>query len=341
MRVFRHYTHLPDWTRGAVVALGNFDGVHRGHQAVIGRARDVAREYGVPLGVVTFEPHPRSVFNPDAEPFRLSSMRSKAHRLEVLGVDFMIAVHFDLAFSKLVAQDFVLQVLVEGLGACHVVVGYDFVFGHKRGGDSYILGTMAEAEGFGLTVVDPVGPEDRDERQAEDAPVYSSTRIRRLLQQGDPRGAADLLGHWWEMEARVQPGDQRGRELGFPTLNLTLGEYLRPRYGVYAVRVCIDEAGTDWRDGVANLGIRPMFEKPEPLLEPHIFNYSGDLYGRNVRVALVEFLRDEAKFDGLDTLIKAIEDDSDRARAILADPGFALNRYGPVPANGHGELAAL
>lgn len=338
MRVFRHYDQLPDWTRGAVVALGNFDGVHRGHQAVIGRARAIAEDFGVPLGVLTFEPHPRTVFNPAADPFRLSSLRSKAHRLEAVGVDFMVAVHFDMDFSRLVAQDFVLQVLAEGLGVCHVVVGYDFVFGHKRGGDSYILGTMAVAEGFGLTVVEPVGPGGPAGSGGQgdgDTQVYSSTRIRDLLQAGDPRGAAELLGHWWEIEARVQPGDQRGRELGFPTLNLTLGDYLRPRYGVYAVRVCIDEAGTDWRDGVANLGIRPMFEKPEPLLEPYIFDFSGDLYGRNVRVALVDFLRDEANFASLDELVAAIEADCAKARAVLADPAYAFGLFGPVPGNGN------
>ncbi len=324
MRVFRHYDDLPAWTRGAVMVLGNFDGVHRGHQAVVAAAAKVARDHDVPLGVVTFEPHPRSFFRPNDPPFRLTTLRSKAHRLEVLGVDFVVALHFDEVFSRVLAQDFVVDVLVDGLGVCHVVVGYDFVFGYKRGGNSDVLRAMAAMEGFGLTVVEPVGPVD--------GPVYSSTRIRNLLKSGHPRDAADLLGHWWEVEARVQAGERRGRTIGFPTANLALGDYVVPALGVYAVRLSADEEGREWRGGVANLGRRPTFDKQDVLLEVHLLDFEGDLYGHNVRVAFLEFLRPERKFDGIDALKAQIAADCTRAREVLADPGYGPGRFaGGVP----------
>jgi riboflavin kinase/FMN adenylyltransferase len=283
---------------------------------VIAAASEVAAEYGVPLGVVTFEPHPRSFFAPSAPPFRLSSLRSKAHRLEALGVDFLVALHFDKAFSRMLAQDFVLDALASGLGVCHVVVGYDFVFGHRRAGDTAVLGCMAAMEGFGLTVVEAVGPTPG----MEGAGVFSSTRIRNLLQSGKPREAADLLGHWWEVEARVQSGDQRGRQLGFPTANLSLGDYVQPALGVYAVRVALDEEGLVWHDAVANLGRRPTFDKQEVLLEVHLLDFDEDIYGRNLRVAFVDYIREERKFDGLEALKEQISLDREQARAILAGP---------------------
>ncbi len=310
MHVFRHFENLPDEVRGASVAVGNFDGVHLGHQAVIGEAGRVARDQGIPWAVLSFEPHPRSLFTTDQEPFRLTPFRIKARHVEALGVDNMIVLHFDHEFAGLSADDFVKKVLVKGLGARHVVSGYDFVFGHKRAGNCELLLHKGKEEGFDFTCVSAV-----DDGET----IYSSTRVRRCLKAGDPRGAANLLGRPFEIEGRVEHGDARGRTIGFPTANLHLGEYLRPALGVYAVRAGIDEgADTRWLEGVANFGNRPTFDKKDAIFEVHLFDFDGDLYGRHLRIALVDFLRKEKKFDGLDDLKAQIALDSDNARQILA-----------------------
>ncbi len=310
MHVFRHFENLPDEVRGASVAVGNFDGVHLGHQAVIGEAGRVARDQGIPWAVLSFEPHPRSLFTTDQEPFRLTPFRIKARHVEALGVDNMIVLHFDHEFAGLSADDFVKKVLVKGLGARHVVSGYDFVFGHKRAGNCELLLHKGKEEGFDFTCVSAV-----DDGET----IYSSTRVRRYLKVGDPRGAANLLGRPFEIEGRVEHGDARGRTIGFPTANLHLGEYLRPALGVYAVRAGIDEgADTKWLEGVANFGNRPTFDKKDTIFEVHLFDFDDDLYGRHLRIALVDFLREEKKFDGLDDLKAQIALDSDNARQILA-----------------------
>ncbi len=315
MRIFRHYENLPPEARGAAVTIGNFDGVHRGHQAVIGEAGRVAKRLDLPLGVLTFEPHPRSVFQPDAPPFRLTSLRTKAHDLEALGVDCLYVLHFDLEFSKRTAQAFVADILVGGLEVRHVVVGDDFVFGHARRGDVEELGRMAAEQGFGLTCVAPVTA-----AAAGAGKVFSSGAIRDLLRQGDPRAAARRLGRFWELEGRVEEGNRRGKGLGFPTANLGLGEYLRPATGIYAVRAGLDQGrDTVWRDGVASLGRRPTFGGKELLLEVHLFDFSADLYGRHLRVAMIEFLREERKFDRPDALIAQMREDAERAREVLAE----------------------
>ena len=310
MHVFRHFENLPDEVRGASVAVGNFDGVHLGHQAVIGEAGRVARDQGIPWAVLSFEPHPRSLFTTNQEPFRLTPFRIKARHVEALGVDNMIILHFDHEFAGLSADDFVKKVLVKGLGARHVVSGYDFVFGHKRAGNCELLLHKGKEEGFDFTCVSAV-----DDGET----IYSSTRVRRYLKVGDPRGAANLLGRPFEIEGRVEHGDARGRTIGFPTANLHLGEYLRPASGVYAVRAGIDEgADTKWLEGVANFGNRPTFDKKDTIFEVHLFDFDDDLYGRHLRIALVDFLREEKKFDGLDDLKAQIALDSDNARQILA-----------------------
>ncbi len=310
MHVFRHFENLPDEVRGASVAVGNFDGVHLGHQAVIGEAGRVARDQGIPWAVLSFEPHPRSLFTTNQEPFRLTPFRIKARHVEALGVDNMIVLHFDHEFAGLSADDFVKKVLVKGLGARHVVSGYDFVFGHKRAGNCELLLHKGKEEGFDFTCVSAV-----DDGET----IYSSTRVRRYLKVGDPRGAANLLGRPFEIEGRVEHGDARGRTIGFPTANLHLGEYLRPASGVYAVRAGIDEgADTKWLEGVANFGNRPTFDKKDTIFEVHLFDFDGDLYGRHLRIALVDFLREEKKFDGLDDLKAQIALDSNNARQILA-----------------------
>ncbi len=309
-RIFRHSSGLPPDARGAAVAIGNFDGVHLGHQAVIGAAVERARALGIPAAALTFEPHPRMLFKPDSEPFRLTPLRPKAHAIEALGVEVLVVLAFDHAFSQKSAESFVEDVLVTGMAAAHVVVGADFVFGHDRLGTVDILARLGRDLGFGVTALDPVaGP---------DGTVYSSTAIRQALKAGEPRRAAALLGRPWEIEGRVEHGDARGRLLGFPTANLVLAEYLRPVFGVYAVEAGIDQgAATLWRPGVANLGRRPTVAGVVERLEVHLFDFDGDLYGRHLRVRLIEFLRPEKKFDGLEALQAQIARDSASARAIL------------------------
>ncbi len=312
MQILRHHEDIPADLRGGVAVLGNFDGVHRGHQTVFARAGAMADEGGGALVAVTFEPHPRSFFRPQDPPFRLTPFRNKAHHLEKLSVDLLLVLHFDEAMHNMAAEEFVNEVLVEGLGARHVVVGYDFVFGHNRAGDTAFLTAMGAQHGFGVTVVEPV----RSERNG----IYSSTLIRDHLRAGRPAEAAALLGRPFEFEGRVGHGNAMGRDLGYPTANLSFGEYLRPAYGIYAVRVGIERPEQlTWHDGVASFGIRPTIgEDEEPVLEAFIFDFSGDLYGLHLRIQLIEYIRPEFKFDGLEALTAQIEDDCRVAREILA-----------------------
>jgi riboflavin kinase / FMN adenylyltransferase len=311
MRILRHPTQIAPGDRGSVVAVGNFDGVHLGHRAVLDYTRGIAERERAPLSLLTFEPHPYQVFHPEAPPFRLTPFRAKAHRLEALAVDLLVVLHFDLALSRVTAEEFVRRFLVEGLVARHVVVGYDFHFGHRRGGTPALLQEQGRAHGFGVSVLQPIA--------AQDGAVYSSTRIRQHLSAGEPAEAARLLGHPFEIEGRVDTGDRRGRTIGFPTANIGLADYLRPAGGVYAVRVGIEEGtgAVTWRDGVANLGTRPTVGGSDLRLEAHLFDFSGDLYGRHLRVALVEHLRPERKFTGLDELKVQIAEDARQAREIL------------------------
>jgi riboflavin kinase/FMN adenylyltransferase len=310
MAIFRHTEDLPDAARRAVVAVGNFDGVHRGHQGVIAETAAEARRLGAPLGVLTFEPHPRQVFQPDLPPFRLTPLRIKARVLESLGVDHLYVLHFDWDLAAMSAEDFVRDILVRDLAARHVVTGWNFRFGNKRRGDATLLRELAGEGGFGVTAVEPVA--------ARDGEVFSSSRIREALAEGRPEDAARLLGRAWEIEGRVEHGDRRGRTIGFPTANLALGEYLIPALGVYAVRAGVDEGQrTVWMDGVANLGRRPTVDGTRVQLEVHLFDRKPDLYGAHLRVQLLHFLRGEKKFDGLDALRAQIARDCDEARARL------------------------
>ncbi|HZH27593.1 MAG TPA: bifunctional riboflavin kinase/FAD synthetase [Azospirillaceae bacterium] len=309
MRLFRHWTDVPADARGGVLALGNFDGVHRGHRHVIGTAQSAARAIGAPAGVVTFEPHPRTLFRPHDPPFRLTPLRLKIRELQALGLDLGFVLTFDRAFSRIPAEAFVDEILVAGLGVRHVVVGYDFVFGHDRGGTVDRLSKWGDARGFQVTVVPPAG---------DDGSVFSSTAVRDALKSADPRRAAAILGRPWEIEGRVEHGDKRGRTIGFPTANVELDDYLRPAFGVYAVRAGVDHGtGTAWHDGVANLGRRPTVGGTVERLEVHLFDYSDDLYGRHLRVQLVDFVRPERAFAGLDELKAQIARDADAARRLL------------------------
>jgi riboflavin kinase/FMN adenylyltransferase len=310
MRIFRHDA-VAAGDRGAVVAIGNFDGLHLGHQRVIGEAGTLARALAAPHAVLTFEPHPRSVLRPEGPPFRLTPFRMKSRLIEGLGVDLLFTLHFDRAFAARSAEEFIAGVLLERLGARHVVVGYDFVFGNARRGTAALLAERGAALGFGVSVVAPI--------EADAGAVFSSTRIREHLAAGRPREAAALLGRWWEIDGRVERGDERGRTIGFPTANLVLHDYLRPAAGVYAVRAGSEEGGkTVWRDGVANFGTRPTFGGSDLRLEAHLFDFAGDLYGRHLRVALIEHLRPERKFAGIDALKAQISADAVQARTVLA-----------------------
>ncbi len=318
MRVFHHLDDLPADVAGAVIAIGNFDGVHRGHQAVIGAAREIATASSAPLGVLTFEPHPRSVFSPDAPPFRLSTRPTRAHHLEALGVDCLFELHFDMDFAAISAQAFVADILVGGLAARPVGVGENFVFGHRRQGDVGMLKSLAADHGFGVDCVAPV---------RDGADMVSSGRIRDLVRTGDVKSAAQALGRFWEIEARIEHGDGRGRDLGFATANLRLAEHLNPVFGIYVVRAGIDQGQeTVWHDGVASFGRRPTFGGTEPLFEVHLFDFDEDIYGRNLRVRLVDYLRGEEKFDGVEALVAQMEKDAAAARRILAkvDAGAAI-----------------
>ncbi len=311
MQLWRHYTNLPETSRGAVVAIGNFDGVHRGHQEIIARAQHQAAEMDAPLGILTFEPHPRLFFAPETKPFRLTPFRVKARLIEALGAEQLFVLTFDHTLAGMTAEAFVQEVLVKGLGVRRIVVGDDFCFGKGRTGNAALLQALGESGGFSVDAVTQI--------LTADAEAYSSTQVRHHLTQGNPRRAAQLLGRYWEIEGRVQYGHQRGRTLGFPTANLPLDQMQRPAFGVYAVQACVDDGGAPtWRDGVANIGVKPTVEGDHaPLLEVHLFDFDGDLYGQHLRVALVDFLRPEQKFDGLDALKAQIMQDSDQARQAL------------------------
>ncbi|WP_103258479.1 bifunctional riboflavin kinase/FAD synthetase [Tabrizicola aquatica] len=300
-----HWQGLDPSTRGASVAMGNFDGVHRGHQSVIDLARGPA-----PLGIITFEPHPRQFFAPDTAPFRLMNAEARANRLARLGVQHLFQLPFDATLAGLTPEGFVTEVLSDGLGIAHVVVGADFCFGKGRKGTAQDLATLCATKGIRTTIAPLV---------ADNGTEISSTNIRRALTEGRPRDAAAMLGHWHRIEGEVLHGEKRGRELGYPTANMSVDGLHLPKLGVYAVLVDIltgPQAGS--YDGAASLGVRPMFGENRPNLETFLFDFKGDLYGQHLSVALVDFLRPELKFDGLPALITQMDADCTKARNILS-----------------------
>ncbi len=303
MTVIAHYRDVPDEARGFSVALGNFDGVHAGHRAVI----EAASAAGGKLGVATFEPPPRAFFRPDDPPFRIYRPARRNARLAELGAVAVYELPFNADMAAMTDEAFARDVLKDGIGAAHVTVGFDFRFGRGRMGDAARLASLGRALGFGVTIVDKI--------EALGAKA-SSTAIRESLIAGEPEKAAEILGHDWVVDGLVEHGEKRGRTIGFPTANLHLGELIHPRHGVYAVRARI--AGEpDWRPGVANFGRTPTTGIRDPLLETFIFDFDGDLYGQQLEVALVRFLRPELKFDGLEAMVSQMHLDVEETKSVL------------------------
>ncbi|MFQ3595624.1 MAG: bifunctional riboflavin kinase/FAD synthetase [Sphingomonadaceae bacterium] len=307
MEVLRNGAVAGEALRGGAVAIGNFDGVHVGHQAVIGAAVRWARARGRAAIVATFDPHPSRFFRPEAPPFALTSLEQKLRHCAALGAHAALVIPFDAALAALPPDAFVARWLVDGLAPSHLVTGMDFHFGHRRAGNTATLSALGARFGYSTEALAAV--------EAEGAPV-SSTRVREALQAGDTSLVTRLLTRPFAIEGEVIHGDKRGRTIGVPTANMELGAYLRPRFGVYAVRVRLPDGSR--RDGVANLGIRPMFEPPKLLLETWILDWEGDLYGKTIEVELIAFLRDERKLDGLAALKAQIAEDTRAARAALA-----------------------
>ncbi len=308
MRIIRDFQFVEPQDRGASVAIGNFDGVHIGHQSVIELARKAAPD--APLGVMTFEPHPREFFAPDSPPFRLMRGNSRAHRLEKLGVQKLYEMPFNSALAGLTPEEFARDVICKGLGLAHVVVGADFCFGKGRSGTADDMVRFGRDMGFGVTIA-PL--KERSEH------VVSSTAIRQALSDGRPRDAASMLGHWHRIEGEVIGGEQRGRELGFPTANMSIEGLHPPKFGVYAVLVdVLDGPNQGSYRGAASVGTRPMFNGAVPNIETFLFDFSGDLYGATLSVGLVDYLRPEMTFERLDGLVAQMDADCARAREVLA-----------------------
>ncbi|HWI88212.1 MAG TPA: bifunctional riboflavin kinase/FAD synthetase [Sphingomicrobium sp.] len=298
---------IPDDLKGSIVALGNFDGFHLGHQAVVGRAVQRAFHERRPAIVATFDPHPVRFFKPDVPPFRLTSLDQRKQLFAHAGADAMLVFEFNEKLRETSAEEFVSWLLAGKIGTAGVVTGDDFSFGKGRAGNVAVLRTLGAHSGIIAETVAPVVV--AGER-------VSSGRIREALVAGDIGQATHLLSRDFAIEGVVQQGDRRGRELGYPTANLTLGDYQRPKYGIYAVSVTLEDGSE--HPGVASLGVRPTFDPPQELLEAHLFDFDGDLYGRKIEVALHAYIREEQKFDGIEPLIAHMKDDEAKARKLLA-----------------------
>ena len=311
MKIIRDHTYINPNDRGAVAAIGNFDGVHLGHQTVINIARKQADSTGNPLGVLTFNPHPREFFAPEAPPFRLMGSDARAHRLEKLGIEKLYELNFNAELSKLSPEQFSENIVRDALGLSHVVVGADFRFGRSRAGDAEDLRRFGEIAGFGVTVAKLL---------EGDGGEVSSTAIRNALSDGRSRDAADMLGHWHRIEGVVIAGEQRGRKLGFPTANISIEGLHPPKYGIYAVLAeVLDGPCKGQYKGAANLGKRPMFNGEVANLECYLFDFQGDLYGAHLSVALVEYIRPEETFESLDSFVSRMTVDCAVVSRILAE----------------------
>ncbi len=308
IRVIRGWKGLSPGDRGAAVAMGNFDGVHLGHQKVIALAAKAAAELGCPLGVITLDPHPRAYFRPDEPLFRLMKPDQQARALEKLGVDMLYVLPMNAELAGMTDREFAAQVLHEGLGAQHVSVGFDNSFGKDRTGTPATMRTYGAEMGFGVSVADPVG--------AEEGEKFSSTAVRAALRDGRPEVAAEILGRPFAIEGPVQRGRQLGRTLGFPTANIDMADYVSPRFGVYATHTRLSD-GRELK-GVANIGVNPTVQGiTRPLLEVWLFDFDEDIYDRIIETDLIAFLRPEEKFDGLETMTAQVMKDAEQARKVL------------------------
>ncbi len=312
-QIFTQPHEIPADLRGGVIAIGNFDGVHCGHQAVIQKAKETAQKLGVALGVMVFEPHPVRLFNPDAPPFRLTTIAKRARLLAEYGADFTLALPFTPEIAQLSATDFMDQILIAGLNVRHIVVGADFHFGAQRSGSAMSLQEHGKLHGFSTEIIAAEMIPDR-------AIAFSSSDIRKALMAGDIGNATQWLGHAWSIDGPVMTGDQRGRTINFPTANIELSDYIRPAFGVYAITAQIMDgalAGQEFK-GVANIGMRPTVGTEAPRLEAHLFDFDHDIYGQYVEVSLHQFMRPEQKFADFDALREQIARDAQDARAFLS-----------------------
>lgn len=319
MNVFHGYNHAPANMRGAALAIGNFDGVHRGHQALIERAKERAAassRHGNRhiAGVMVFEPHPREFFHPDRPHFRLTTLEQKLALLERHELDLAVVIPFDQHLAEMTAEDFIEQVLVAGLGVRHVVIGYDFLFGKGRSGSAEDIRRAGAEMGFGVSIIAPVG---------EHGEAFSSSAIRAEIAQGDVRGAAEMLGHWWSVRGKVVGGFHKGTGMGFPTANIHLPRAITLAHGIYATFVEVDGKR---HLGAAYLGTRPTFDNGLPVLEVFLLDFDGDLYGREIEVSFVDYIRGDKRFEGMEALAAQIAKDCNRSREILAAAGDGPRR---------------
>lgn len=309
MLILQGAAHAPVNARGGVIAIGNFDGVHRGHQALLSRALEVARATNKPAGAMVFEPHPREFFHPHEPHFHLTPLNEKLRLLRRMGLDLTVVVPFNAEVAALSPEHFIERLLVAGLGVSHVVIGYDFFFGKARAGSPETMRKAGAEMGFGVTVIEPV---------AEDGEVFSSSAVRLKLAQGDVKAAGHDLGHWWRVVGKVVGGAKRGTGLGFPTANVPMPKGTALGHGIYAVRVHL---GQETHEAAAYLGTRPTFDDGKPVLEVFLFDFDGDLYGREIEVEFIDFIRSDRRFDGIDALKEQMAKDCAKAREILANAG--------------------
>jgi riboflavin kinase/FMN adenylyltransferase len=325
MEIVRHIEDLPKSMKGAVAALGNFDGFHRGHQVVVGEAGRLAKANNAPLMVIMTEPHPVAFFKPDAEPFRLTPFRERLALLERFGVDVAVVLPFNKELASHTPADFAGNILTKGLHISTVIAGYDYRFGKGRAGDVSTLKKLGKDFGFRVQEIPQV---DFGVEGAAGEP-YSSTLVRKALKDGKARLAAALLGHWWTVNGPIIDGEKRGRRIGYPTANIEFHDSIVPRLGVYAVRARVEGAGDKLFDGVANIGVRPTFGEGTVLLEAHLFDFEGDHYGRHIRLHFIGGIRPEKKFSGIEALKQQINEDCRAARDLLADPENAHELHQP------------
>ena len=307
MEIFRNSTKDLVNARGGVFALGNFDGVHLGHKEIISKAISIGKKNNIPSGVLIFQPHPRKFFRPNDKNFIISDIKTRSYLLENCGLDFLGILDFDKKMSNLTPYEFVDNVINNAIDVSHLIVGYNFKFGKDRSGDVQALTDICKKLKIDLSIIDKVEGDNY---------IFSSSSVRDCLRKADLKGAKKIIGDYWTVKGEVIKGDQRGRQIGFPTANISMEGWIEPLFGVYAVKVSID--GLLYK-GVANLGIRPTFGQSSPLLEVHLFDYSGDLYGNDIVISFIDFIREEKKFDGIEALKKQIEIDSTKAIELIIE----------------------